>query len=159
MRSDTRLGFIVEAVPALIGYVGTDERYRFNNVAYEQWFGRPVGDVVGRHIREVLGEAVYDAIAHHVREALAGRRVTFESALTYADGKSEDHNLINGEHFADYIRRVDVPGSQFAFDLRGKQLRYLSVPVDRDQPLSKIELVKGPDRTAPIVMAVTVETR
>ena len=79
--------------------------------------------------------------------------------LTYADGKTEEHNLLNGEHFADYIRRVDVPGSQFAFDLRGKQIRYLSVPVERDQPLSKIELVKGPDRTAPIVMAVTVETR
>jgi PAS domain S-box-containing protein len=87
MRSDTRLEFIVEAVPALVGYVGTDERYRFNNGAYEQWFGLPARAVVGRHIREVLGEAVYAAIAPHVREALAGRQVTFESALTYGDGK------------------------------------------------------------------------
>ena len=108
MRIDTRLGFIVEAVPALIGYVGTDERYRFNNVAYEQWFGRPVGDVVGRHIREVLGEAVYDAIAHHVREALAGRRVTFESALTYADGKPRFVR-------ATYVPDVDADGRVHGF--------------------------------------------
>jgi PAS domain S-box-containing protein len=108
MRSDTRLGFIVEAVPALIGYVGTDERYRFNNIAYEQWFGRPVGDVVGRHIREVLGEAVYDAIAHHVREALAGRRVTFESALTYADGKPRFVR-------ATYVPDVDADGRVHGF--------------------------------------------
>ncbi|HEY2414337.1 MAG TPA: PVC-type heme-binding CxxCH protein [Pirellulaceae bacterium] len=79
--------------------------------------------------------------------------------LTYADGQTENHKLTNGEHFADYIRRIDVPQSKFAFDLRGKQVRYLSVPVNRDQPLSKIELVKGDDRSAPVVMAVTVETR
>jgi putative membrane-bound dehydrogenase-like protein len=79
--------------------------------------------------------------------------------LTYADGQTEDHKLTNGEHFADYIRRVDVPQSQFAFDLRGRQLRYLSIPVERNEPLTRIDLVKGDDRTAPIVMAVTVETR
>src|SRR5262245_12739 len=79
--------------------------------------------------------------------------------LHYADGKTEDHPLTNGEHFADYIRRIDVPQSKLALDLRGKQLRYLSVPVDRSEPLTKIELVKGEDRSAPIVMAVTVETR
>ena len=28
--------------------------------------------------------------------------------LTYDDGTTEDHKLINGVHFADYIRRVDV---------------------------------------------------
>ena len=47
--------------------------------------------------------------------------------LHYADGQTEDHKLLNGEHFADYIRRVDVPGSKFAFDLRGRQIRYLAV--------------------------------
>jgi PAS domain S-box-containing protein len=97
MPSDTRLEFIVEAVPALVGYVGTDERYRFNNTAYEQWFGLPPGTVVGRHIREVLGEAVYAAIAPHVQEALAGRTVSFESELTYGDGKPR------------YVRATYVP--------------------------------------------------
>lgn len=79
--------------------------------------------------------------------------------LHYADGQTEEHALRNGEHFADYIRRVDVPGSQFAFDLGGRQVRYLAVPVERSEPLARIELVKGEDRTAPVVVAVTVETR
>ena len=79
--------------------------------------------------------------------------------LHYADGQTEDHKLLNGEHFADYIRRVDVPGSKFAFNLRGKQLRYLAVAPQREEPIDKIELVKGDDRTAPVVMAVTVEAR
>ena len=79
--------------------------------------------------------------------------------LHYADSQTEDHKLINGEHFADYIRRVDVPGSKFAYSLRGRQLRYLAVTPQRDEPIERIELVKGEDRTAPVVMAVTVESR
>ncbi|MCS7047495.1 MAG: c-type cytochrome, partial [Gemmataceae bacterium] len=79
--------------------------------------------------------------------------------LHYADGTSEDHPLFNGEHFADYIRRVDVPGSKFAFALRSQQLRYLFVTPKRADVIERIELVKGSDPTAPIIMAVTVETR
>jgi hypothetical protein len=78
--------------------------------------------------------------------------------FTYEDGKTEDHELKNGVHFADYIRRVDVPESQFAFSLRGQQIRYFAVNPKRDAAIKTIELVKGPDRTAPVVMAVTVET-
>jgi putative heme-binding domain-containing protein len=77
--------------------------------------------------------------------------------LRYADGTVEDHPLKNGIHFADYIRRIDVPGSKFAFRLRGQQIRYLSVRPGRSGSIARIELVKGPDDTAPIVMAMTVE--
>ncbi|HLJ96845.1 MAG TPA: glycosyl hydrolase, partial [Gemmataceae bacterium] len=83
--------------------------------------------------------------------------VTMIVRLHYADGKTEDHPLINGVHFADYIRRVDVPGSEFAFALRGKQIRYLAIEPQRADPITEIEFVKGPDSTAPVIMAVTVE--
>ncbi len=79
--------------------------------------------------------------------------------LTYSDGKTEDHELKNGIHFADYIRRVDVPESKFAFKLRGQQIRYLSIHPKRKEMIKQIDLIKGSDRSAPIVMAVTVETR
>jgi len=77
--------------------------------------------------------------------------------LHYADGQTEDHPLRNGEHLADYIRRVDVPGSKFAFDLRGRQVRYLAITPARSETIAAIELVKGEDATAPVVMALTVE--
>ena len=78
--------------------------------------------------------------------------------LRYEDGSREDHPLLNGVHFADYIRRVDVPGSKFAFQLRGAQLRYLAITPKKPDTIATIELVKGSDDTAPVVMAVTVET-
>lgn len=77
--------------------------------------------------------------------------------LHYADGQSEDHALKNGEEFADYIRRVDVPKSKLAFMLRGQQIRFLSVFPKRPDLIKEIELVKGPDQTAPVVMAITIE--
>jgi putative heme-binding domain-containing protein len=77
--------------------------------------------------------------------------------LHYDDGKMEDHPLKNGIQFADYIRRVDVPDSQFAFGLRGRQIRYLAIQPERPDKIKEIEFIKGPDQTAPVVMAVTVE--
>ncbi len=77
--------------------------------------------------------------------------------LHYAGGSVEDHPLENGVHFADYIRVVDVPGSKLAFRLRGRQVRYLAVTPKKHEVIQRIELVKGPDQSAPIVLAVTVE--
>lgn len=77
--------------------------------------------------------------------------------LHYVDGLTEDHNLLNRIHFADYIRRVDVPKSEFAFQLRGQQIRYLVVKPKRQSKITNIEFIKGTDNSAPIVMAVTVE--
>jgi putative heme-binding domain-containing protein len=89
-----------------------------------------------------------------------GRRneVSMIIRLNYADGQIEDHKLINGEHIADYIRRVDVPKSEFAYDLRGKQLRYLSISPKRNESITKIDLVKGEGDTSPVVMALTIES-
>ncbi len=78
--------------------------------------------------------------------------------LHYEDGPTEDHALKNGEHFADYIRRVDVPASQFAFDLAGRQIRYLAIEPRRPAKIERVEFVKGPDDTAPAVMAITIES-
>ncbi len=78
--------------------------------------------------------------------------------LHYADGKTEDHPLLNGVHMADYIRAVDVPESKLAFKLRGQQIRYLSIKPERTDKIDTIEFVKGDDDTAPVVMAVTVES-
>ena len=79
--------------------------------------------------------------------------------LKYGDGETEDHELRNGVHFADYIRRVDVPKSEFAFALRNQQMRYVVIHPERpDAAIEEIEILKGPDSSAPVVMAVTLES-
>ncbi len=83
--------------------------------------------------------------------------VTMIVRLSYADGVTEDHSLYDGQHFADYIGRFDVPKSKFAFALRSQQVRYFAIQPGRDEAIEKIGLIKGQDRSAPVVMAVTVE--
>ncbi|TWT55263.1 Trehalose utilization [Thalassoglobus neptunius] len=79
--------------------------------------------------------------------------------LTYSDGSTEDIELKNGVHFADYVRRIDVEQSEFAYNLDGRQVRYFQIePARTDLAVERIELIKGEDGTAPIFMAITVET-
>jgi len=88
----------------------------------------------------------------------ADKTVSMIVRIHYADGQVEDHPLLNGVHLADYIRVMNVPGSDFAFNLNGRQLRHVAVRPERSETIDRIELVKGPDRTAPVVMAVTLES-
>ena len=106
-----------------------------------------------------------DAKAIHMLSGVGGwsfpydqeKSVSVIVRLHYKGGDTEDIKLLNGVHFADYIRRVDVPGSEFAYMLGGQQIRRLTVNPAKKDMIESIELVKGPDNTAPIVMAVTVE--
>lgn len=107
-----------------------------------------------------------DAKAIHILGGVGGWNFPYDDAKTvsmivrlhYKDGESEDIELLNGIHIADYIRKVDVPKSEFAFMLGGQQVRRVTVnPKKTNAIIESIELVKGPDRSAPIVMAVTIE--
>jgi PAS domain S-box-containing protein len=77
---------VTDAMPALISYVGRDQRWQFNNRAYETWFGYVPAELRGRHIRDGLGEAAYAAIRPHVERALSGETVRYEASVPFAHG-------------------------------------------------------------------------
>jgi hypothetical protein len=82
--------------------------------------------------------------------------------VRYADGQTEEHVLRNGEHFTDYNKKRDVTGSELAFELaRDRFVRYLAVRLKRTAEVKEVEFAKAAadDYTAPIFLAVTVETR
>jgi putative membrane-bound dehydrogenase-like protein len=125
------------------------------------------GGVAPKMPREVKMPINSAAKAIHLLSGISGwgfpyhreKSLTVTVRLHYADGKTEDHELLNGVHFADYIRHVDVPESEYAFPLqRGRQLRYLAVKPQRDEVITEVEFLKGDDIASPIIFAVTVET-
>ncbi|HMI92989.1 MAG TPA: GAF domain-containing protein, partial [Polyangiales bacterium] len=99
---------VTDALPTLVCHIDLEQRYTFANVAYERWFGISRTELVGKHMREVLGESAYAAIAEHVAEALAGQAVEFEARLDYRLG---------GERFieASYVPRVEHDGRVIGF--------------------------------------------
>jgi diguanylate cyclase (GGDEF)-like protein/PAS domain S-box-containing protein len=77
-ESEHRLRMITDNTPALIGYIDSNLRYRYANATYFDWFGRRPEEMLGRDMRELLGEAAYAVREPHVREALAGREANFD---------------------------------------------------------------------------------
>ncbi|MEL7497920.1 MAG: PVC-type heme-binding CxxCH protein [Planctomycetota bacterium] len=78
--------------------------------------------------------------------------------LRYADGKTEDHSLISGQHIADYIGQFNVPKSKLAMKASdGGQVRYLAITPKRKAVIDTVEFVKPKHNTAPLVFAVTIE--
>jgi PAS domain S-box-containing protein len=85
-RSQEQLQLITDAIPDLISYVTREARYAFVNRAYEQWFGRPAGEIVGASTREILGEEVHARVHPLHLRALAGEAVRSEQGLRNARG-------------------------------------------------------------------------
>ena len=86
-RSEENLRLITDTVPALISYFDHQEIYRYVNKGYADWFGYTKEEVLGRSIREVVGDEVYTDISHHVRQALEGQNISYEYAMRRPGGR------------------------------------------------------------------------
>ncbi len=74
------------------------------------------------------------------------------------DGDNKTFVLRNGVEFADYIRRVDVPGSAFVKELsHGTQVRWITLDLERPRDIKKIILRSFDNRVAPVVVAMTAD--
>ncbi|MEH2246853.1 PAS domain S-box protein [Nostoc sp.] len=93
-QRETQLHLITDTLPVLISFVDSEQRYRFNNRAYQEWFGHPAADIYGKHLWEVVGEPAYEGVRPYVEQVLAGEQVTFESQMPYKDGDTRYINAI-----------------------------------------------------------------
>jgi PAS domain S-box-containing protein len=83
---EQRLRLVSNLLPVCVSYIGADERYRFVNATYERWFGVGVHEVVGKSIREMLGDIVYETRREGIARVLRGEAITFEGPTHLADG-------------------------------------------------------------------------
>jgi PAS domain-containing protein len=50
-ESEKSLRLITDNIPALISYIDNEYRYRFLNKRYEEWFCRPIKEMIDRRCR------------------------------------------------------------------------------------------------------------
>jgi PAS domain S-box-containing protein len=79
---------ITDALPVLIGFVDRSFTYHFANKAYEDWFYVSPSEVVGRTIRDLIGDAEFDMRRPHLERVLAGEESRFELEWPRRDGRS-----------------------------------------------------------------------
>ncbi len=108
-HSEEQLRLIANGLPVLIAYVDKEQRYRFNNEAYQTWLGLSPPEISGCYLQQVHGEEEYSEIKKYVEKALSGETVTYEKEIIFDDGaihsldvtyiphlNEEDQNIIQG---------------------------------------------------------------
>jgi diguanylate cyclase (GGDEF)-like protein/PAS domain S-box-containing protein len=91
--SERHMRIIADSVPALIGYINSEQRYEFANAHYIDMFGIDPATMIGKTVRDVLGEANYGQVAPQLAAALRGERQHFEQELRASDAPA--HNMID----------------------------------------------------------------
>lgn len=102
--SEHRLRTITDSIPALISYIDADRVFRFNNRTYEQWLGRPLSEITGRHLTDVYVPETYAYIKPFLDCAFAGEEISFELErttledrhvrVTYVPDVAADRNVV-----------------------------------------------------------------
>src|SRR4051812_10055985 len=133
-ESEERLRLIANNVPALISYVDREQRYRYSNRTYNDWFGIRHESMQGRTVAEVFGDEAYSRMRPEIERCLAGASVQFE--LATADGATRrtlqvacvPHLGPKGEILGFYLLANDVTQLKRAQE----DLRYAAIQLQHD---------------------------
>lgn len=107
-KSEQQLRIMADSLPVLISYVDAEQRYRFNNAAYERFFGVSREAITGHPLKEVVGESAYATIRSYVEQALAGQKAGFQMEVPYR-GSGNRHVEVS------YVPHLDPDGKVLGF--------------------------------------------
>jgi len=81
------LRLFADNVPAMT--VAWDEHFRcrFANKVFSEFFGVAVEDMLGKHVREIIGEEVYRETEGYFLQALQGRQVTYQTTRKFQNSE------------------------------------------------------------------------
>jgi PAS domain S-box-containing protein len=77
-ENEARLELLSNTVPALIFYLDAEQRYQSYNQTFMKWFGVNATEVIGKNIKEFIGEQAYARVMPHLAKAYAGHEERFE---------------------------------------------------------------------------------
>jgi PAS domain S-box-containing protein len=78
---------LIQAAPTPIMLVDRQHRFALVNPAYAELRARPIDELVGASVREILGETAYAIVAPELDRAFAGHQVGYEQWFTYPGGQ------------------------------------------------------------------------
>lgn len=99
---------MADSLPVLIAYVDREQRYRFNNLAYEKWFGLTSEQIQEKSIQDLIGDSAYELVRDYVKRALAGEEVRFEMDAPHNDGALRPIEAL-------YVPHLDEAGQVLGF--------------------------------------------
>ncbi len=88
LESQQILRSVLNHMPAMIGYWDKNLINKFGNRAYEEWFGFSAENLLGKHIREVIGDQLYVLNKPFIDAVLGGQAQYFERTIVNFSGET-----------------------------------------------------------------------
>ena len=111
-RSERRMRSIMNQIPVTVSYIDAEGHYRYINHAQEVWLAKKEDEVIGRHVRDVVGPELWASIEPHLSAALAGQSVPLERQRVDRAGNPVWHS---GRHVPDVNDAGEVVGVYTVF--------------------------------------------
>lgn len=94
------LDVLLDSLDAMVAYWDQDQRCRYANKAYVDWFGIAPETMMGMRLQDLLGP-LYARNLPYIEGALAGQRQVFERAITTPTGQVRESLATYTPHIAD----------------------------------------------------------
>ena len=78
--------FVLDLIPTPAAYITPDHHYRYINKAYAEWFEVNQQDVIGRHVKDFLGDDAYAFIKPFMEKAFSGTAISYEAEIPFRQG-------------------------------------------------------------------------
>lgn len=78
-RKEQMLRSVADSLPMLVNYTDLQQRYRFVNQAYAAWYGRPIEDIVGQRVADIIGASTWAKVEPHLQAAMQGTASVHEN--------------------------------------------------------------------------------
>jgi diguanylate cyclase (GGDEF)-like protein/PAS domain S-box-containing protein len=101
-ESAEELRLFADNAPAMTVSWDDKLRCRFVNKRYAEFFGTPIDNTVGRHVREILGENVYREIEGYFAQMLQGQPVTYQRTHRTKEGEARHIEVKLLPHISDH---------------------------------------------------------
>lgn len=89
-HSERKFRKIVNSLPQFVAFVDKDYHYRLINNKYLEYFGVRAKDILGKHLKEIIGPDSFEKVQPQLEQAMAGKQVHYHQHFIYPNGREAD---------------------------------------------------------------------
>ncbi|HUL95901.1 MAG TPA: PAS domain-containing protein [Usitatibacter sp.] len=141
---ERQLRAVIDSIPTPMCYVDAEDRYTYVNDAFLSYVGLPAEKIVGRGVRDVLGEDRWQLLRPSLTRVRAGETLAVERLVRFADGRRRwmivrlTPRILAGEYLGYYATTSDVHEQKLVEEELRRTNTILSAHFD-NTPLAVVE--------------------